>query len=110
MILHLVQPVRHSARQVCDGVGDCCAGVGHKAFVVPVMERVPKIFGNFRILQPSMPGEGGTANTVRMDPSAWCGRIGGGEIEQARGRLSVQLIDDKLLHVDAFQCRIAKDA
>jgi hypothetical protein len=24
--------------------------------------------------------------------------------------LSVQLIDDKLLHVDAFQCRIAKDA
>ena len=69
MILHLEQPVRHSVRQVCDGVGDCCAGVGHKAFVVPVMERVPKIFGNFRILQPSMPGEGGTANTYSSDGS-----------------------------------------
>jgi hypothetical protein len=77
------------------------------------MERVPKIFGNFRILQPSMPGEGGTANPVKF------GSIRSGMVWQNRRRrnragqragLSVQLIDDKLLHVDASQCRIAEDA
>ena len=103
MILHLVQPVRHRARQVRDGVLHCCAGVGEKAFVAPVMESVSKIFGNFRILQPSMPDERGTANTAKMIRAHRAAKSAG-EV-----KVSVQLIDDKLLHVDAFPCGIAND-